>query len=348
MSLIERNRSRSGTLPQALATWLETVNTIASQAAANGVQPTPDTARQALAGLTRMYGGQGPELAEVNNVRLAGCPDIPLRLYDPGPKHDHEARPHGPLLVYLHGGGHMAGSIDVYDPIVRRVAWHTGCRTLAVEYRLAPEHPYPHGLNDCLAVLRALSGGADALQPDLRQGIMSLDTHQGIVVAGDSGGGALAATVAAQSVTDSTLNIKGQILVYPSLDYTLEHPSIQSLGRGYLLETDRIRWYFDNYFQHGECRKTASPLNMPAAGLPPTLLFTGGFCPLRDEGYTYADHLRKNAVACQHENFPDMIHAWLNIHNLAPEACESTYAVMGQWIQTVSMPGGHALIINPG
>ena len=335
MSLIERNRSRSGTLPQALAIWLETVNAIAAQAAANGVQPTPDTARQALAGLTRMYGGQGPELAEVNDVRLAGCPDIPLRLYDPGLKHDHEARPHGPLLVYLHGGGHMAGSIDVYDPIVRRVAWHTGCRTLAVEYRLAPEHPYPHGLNDCLAVLRALSAEIEASNPDTCQNIMPLDTRQGIVVAGDSGGGALAATVTAQSITDPSLNIAGQILIYPSLDYTLEHPSTQSMGRGHLLETDRIRWYFDNYFQHDECRIAASPLNMPATGLPPTLLFTGGFCPLRDEGYAYADHLRKNAVVCQHENFPDMIHAWLNIHNLVPDACESTYALMGQWIKAM-------------
>ena len=84
----------------------------------------------------------------------------------------------------------MAGSIDVYDPIVRRVAWHTGCRTLAVEYRLAPEHPYPHGLNDCLAVLRALSGGAEGSQLDSRQGIRPLDAHQGIILAGDSGGGA--------------------------------------------------------------------------------------------------------------------------------------------------------------
>ncbi|MGE4126133.1 MAG: alpha/beta hydrolase [Pusillimonas sp.] len=344
MSLIERNHSRSGTLPQALAAWLETVNTIAAQAAVNRVQPTPDTARQALAGLTRMYGGQGPELARVCDFRLAGCPDIPLRLYDPctkeGPETEaaHGPGAHGPLLVYLHGGGHMAGSIDVYDPIMRRVAWHTGCRTLAVEYRLAPEHPYPHGLNDCLAVLRALSGGAEGSQLDSRQGIRPLDTHHGIILAGDSGGGALAATLTAQSVTDSTLTITGQILVYPSLDYTLEYPSTQSMGRGYLLETDRIRWYFDNYFQHGECRKAASPLNMPATGLPPTLLFTGGFCPLRDEGYAYADHLLKNAVACQHENFPDMVHAWLNIHTLVPEACESTYAVMGQWIQTALSP----------
>ena len=303
---------RSTALLTALADWLVNVNLAVAEAAARGVQLTPALARQSLAGVTQMFGGQGPELPDVHDFTLPECPDILLRSYDPAP-----GRP-GPLVVYLHGGGHVAGSIAVYDPIIRRVAQHTGCRTIAIDYRLAPEHPYPQGLDDCAAVVRALS---------------AVPGTPGLIVAGDSGGGALAASLSAQSITDPTLHILGQILIYPSLDYTLSQPSIQTLARGYLLEAGRIRWYFDHYFRNNENRQAASPLFMPVKGLPSTLLLTAGFCPLRDEGYAYAEQLKTADVACQHVNLPDMIHAWLNIHTLIPDACDHAYRVMGDWVR---------------
>ena len=313
--------SRATSLPEGLADWLKTMNAMMAEAAARGLVPSASGARQALAGLTSMLGGQGPELVQVYDFRLPSLPDIPVRCYDPG---SGGARP---VLVYLHGGGHMAGSIDVYDPIVRRVARHTRCCTVAVEYRLAPEHPYPHGLDDCRAVVRAISAG--------QAGLKGKHGH-GVIVAGDSAGGALTATLAAESVFDAGLAIHGQILVYPSLDYTLGQPSVASIGQGgYLLEADRIRWYFDHYFSADQDRKAASPLFMPKAGLPPTLIFTAGFCPLRDEGFAYAGGLEQAGVQCRHENFPDMIHAWLNMHTLVPQACERTYEAMGQWVKAL-------------
>lgn len=311
---------RRSTLPPPLATWLQGINTLSAQASAAGVLPTPALARQALAGITRQFGGTGPELAQVTDITLPECPEIPLRLYDPAP-----GRPR-PVLVYLHGGGHMAGSIAVYDSIVRRVAHHTGFRTVAVEYRLAPEFPYPQGLNDCLTVVRALPAW-------LQQ--RGLWPRTGLVLAGDSGGGALTASVTARSIGHPGLPVRGQILLYPSLDYTLSQASVHTNGQGYLLDSGRIRWYFDNYFQAGEDRHAASPLFMPATGLPPTLILTAGFCPLRDEGYAYADHLRAAGVACQHHNLPDMVHAYLNLHELAPQACAQTYDLMAAWVKTL-------------
>ena len=307
-------------LPSALTTWLESVRTLAATAIANGIQPSPAMARMALAGMTQQLGGAGPEVACVEHLVLDDCPQIALRLYDPAPNQ------YRATLLYIHGGGHMAGSIDVYDPIIRRVANATQCRTVAIDYRLAPEHPYPYGLEDCKTVLRALPawiaahGGAQ---------------HEHVIVAGDSGGGALTATLAAHALTDASLRIRGQILIYPSLDYTLSQPSVQENGQGYLLDADKIRWYFDNYFQAQEDRHVASPLFMPMRGMAPALLFTAGYCPLRDEGYAYAQSLKDAGVACTHHNLADMIHAYLNIHTLVPQACDMTYQTMGNWVESL-------------
>lgn len=312
--------ARTQPLPSTLNTWLESVRTLTATALANAVQPTPASARLALAGMTQQLGGTGPKVACVRPLVLPEYPQVALRLYDPAPDQ------HRATLLYIHGGGHMAGSIDVYDPIIRRVAHATQCRTVAIEYCLAPEHPYPAGLEDCKNVLRALPawiaahGGAQ---------------HEPVIVAGDSGGGALTATLAAHALTDASLRIRGQILIYPSLDYTLSQPSVQENGQGYLLDADKIRWYFDNYFQAQENRRVASPLFMPVSGMAPTLLFTAGYCPLRDEGYAYAQGLQEAGVACNHHHLADMIHAYLNIHTLVPQACDMTYQTMGNWVESL-------------
>jgi len=309
--------SRSSTLQPALAPWLAGINQIAAQAAARGIEPTPAAAREALANMTLYFGGKAPEVAAVHDFALAAAPGVPLRLYDPRP-----GQPL-PVCVYLHGGGHMAGSIDVYDPIYRRLAARADCLVVAVEYRLAPEHRYPQGLEDCVRAIRALPQWLAE---------QNLGDGRGLLVAGDSGGGALTASVSALAIDDHSLKLRGQILIYPSLDYTLSQPSIVENGQGYLLETARIRWYFDQYFHDHDDRRAASPLFMPVAGLPPTLLITAGFCPLRDEGYAYAERLATAGIACEHVNLPDMLHTYLNLHALAPEACDATYDAIAKCI----------------
>ena len=123
------------------------------------------------------------------------------------------------------------------------------------------------------------------------------------------------------------------MLIYPSLDYTLEHPSISGHGEGYLLEAERIRWYFNHYFASGEDRRTASPLHMPVPeGMPATLVITAGYCPLHDEGVAYARKLREAGVACELRDYPDMIHAYLNLEDLVPQACSDTYRAIGAFL----------------
>jgi acetyl esterase/lipase len=140
----------------------------------------------------------------------------------------------------------------VYDPISRRLAAATGCVVVVPEYRLAPENPYPAALHDAYAAARGVFAALDARGlPFVRQ----------LSLAGDSAGAALAATVSARSQHDTALQIAAQVLIYPSLDYSMSLPSITENGEGYF-NSDRIAWYFDNYFQHGEDRLAASPLHM--------------------------------------------------------------------------------------
>lgn len=297
-----------------LRDWLDNANRAQAEARARGEPPTPAAARAGLAAITRACGGNGPELPWVRDIEID---TVPVRLYDPEP-----ARPKA-VCVYLHGGGHMAGSVDVYDPICRRLAAGAGCLVVSVEYRLAPEHPYPKGLDDCARVLARLRDWLAARGHAL---------PGGLAVAGDSGGGALTATLCALAAHQPELKIARQVLIYPSLDYTLAQPSVAQNGGGYLLEASRIRWYFDNYFQYGENRAAASPLCMPTDGLPPTLLVTAGFCPLRDEGYAYAARLREAGVPCTHLHLPGMVHAFLNLHELVPDACDAVYGAIGRFL----------------
>jgi acetyl esterase/lipase len=147
-----------------------------------------------------------------------------------------------------------------------------------------------------------------------------------LALAGDSGGGTFAATLSALAQNDQRLPVEKQVLIYPSLDYTLNHPSVTENGQGYLLEAERIAWYFEHYFQHGEDRRGASPLFMPVSNrLPETLVISAEYCPLRDEALAYVQRLNDTGVPCRHCHFDDMIHAYLNLESLAPDACAATY-----------------------
>jgi len=304
---------RAATPDPRLANFLERVNR--SDASAQDL--TPALMREGLAAMTRALCAPGPQIAVVYDDVLAGAnTTIPIRLYDPAPTRKL------PVCLYLHGGGHVAGSVAVYDPICRRLAALADCRVVALEYRLAPEHPYPRGLEDCAQALALLPAWLAAQR---------LGLPGGLTVAGDSGGGALTASLLACAGDD--LHVARQVLIYPSLDYTMTQPSVQENASGYLLDVSRMQWYFDQYFQAGEDRAAASPLCMPAANLPPTLLITAGFCPLRDEAYLYAERLCRAGVPCTHRHLPGMIHAFLNLHNLVPDACDRVYQTIARFIR---------------
>lgn len=310
-----------GRLSPKIQVWLENYNQTMENLRAEGFKPTPENTRKGLDELTRSLVTDGPIIPWIRDDHVdAPHRSIPVRIYHPKPDVKR------PVLVYYHGGGHMAGSIAVYDLICRKLAKAADHIVVSVDYRLAPEHPYPAGVEDAYVVAISVWETLDR---------NNLEYLKQLSIAGDSGGGALCATVAHKSQYESRLHIQHQILIYPSLDYTMASPSIDINGTGYLLEKSKIQWYFDHYFQHHEDRRKASPLYMATtAQLPETLVITAGFDPLCDEGAAYVEIIQSKGVVVKHLHFENMIHAFINMENLAKETCRSVYQAIGTFLKT--------------
>jgi acetyl esterase/lipase len=139
--------------------------------------------------------------------------------------------------------------------------------------------------------------------------------------------------VAHNSQHDEEIYIRRQAMIYPSLDYTLTSDSIEENAEGYLLQKEKIIWCFDNYFQKGEDRKSASPLHMEFTNhLPETLVITAEFCPLRDEGIAYVKKVKSTGLYAERLHFDNMIHAFLNLENLVKDECETVYRKIGEFL----------------
>lgn len=286
----------------------------------NGFKQTPTNAREGLATLTKGLVTERPEVPWTQDDLVKGAVfNVPVRLYHPDPES------HLPVLVYFHGGGHMAGSITVYDSICRKLAIASEHLVVSVDYRLAPECPYPFGLIDGLTVVKNV-------WTTLNQ--RNLNYTRQLSIGGDSGGGALCASVAHITQHDTEVDIARQMLVYPSLDYTMSMKSMDENGTGYLLHKDKIEWFFENYFQHNEDRKKASPLFMEVTkNLPQSMIITTEFCPLRDEGIVYVKKLEDSGVSTNHLHFDDMTHAFINMENLVKEQCNTFYREAGAFLK---------------
>lgn len=280
--------------------------------------------RESLANLTQAYCPYIPEIAEILDDTIPSKHNyaVPIRIFNPYPKETL------PILLYFHGGGGMAGSVTVYDPILRRLANSTRHLVIGIEYRLAPENPYPAAEIDAKTVF-------DGILPLLNKRKIP---HQPILsIGGDSGGGALAAALAhkVQEIPSSPLS--ALFLIYPSLDYTMSFSSYRNPinGQGYLLETDKVKWYFDHYFSRGENRHLASPLFAKISPhFPKTLLVTAEFCPLRDEGLAYVEKLDKAGIEVYHHHFTQMIHAFMNMETLCQKETDALYKKIDQFLNT--------------
>lgn len=317
--------SPRGTASAKLTDFLELANQNIALAKQQNIQYSPQLLRENLNKLAALMSGK-PEVSYIADkawqVKDAqhGDREIGCRVYSPAPS---KALP---VVLHFHGGGHMCGSVELYDPICRHLASIAQCVVISVEYRLAPEHPYPAGLEDCEYALRHYQSVLTEVQ-----------YQQGVSIMGDSAGGALCTSLSQRSLSDNTLNIAKQILVYPSVDYTMASASYQSNGAGFLLETPRVQWYFEQYFQEvakdAERVKQASPLHGEFnAKLPSTLIFTAGCDPLRDEGIAYANTLTAAGVQVQHHQFEDMIHAYMLLQDLVSEECLATYRMIAAFL----------------
>nr|WP_321461784.1 alpha/beta hydrolase [uncultured Cohaesibacter sp.] len=304
-----------------LVGYLKDLNATVAQLVAAGFKPNATNAREGLANLTKTYVTNIPAVSKIqDDVIPAEGFHVPVRIYNPAP--DEEL----PVVIYYHGGGHMCGSVTVYDPICRKVALATRHIVIAPEYRLAPECPYPAGVIDAYATLK----GAFAV---LAANGMKFKREVSIV--GDSGGGALCGAVAGMAQFDVSVKIKKQFMIYPSLDYTMDSKSMEENGVGYLLQAGKIAWYFDNYLKNGECRKSVSPLYGDfTKNLPETFVVTAEFCPLRDEGKAYYEKVRSAGVAATHVNMDGMIHTFMNMEDLVEEECAFVYDKMNSFLNS--------------
>jgi acetyl esterase len=219
-----------------------------------------------------------------------------------------------PAIVYLHGGGWSVGTLQTYDPLCRQLANATGSIVIYVDYRLAPEHPFPAAFDDARQALRYVHDNYAWL---------GIDPHR-IGVGGDSAGGNIAAAICLAERNDSSAyQLAFQILLYPCLDMMACMPSHKELSDGYVLTSELYRWYRQNYLggfeKPGHWR--LSPLFAhDVGGLPPAVILYAGFDPLRDEAAAYAERLRRAGGKVQTLYFPDMIHGFMALGGAIPEA----------------------------
>ncbi len=272
-----------------------------------------------------------PPVASVQDLRAAGPHGpIALRAYRPtGSAADTVL----PVLVYFHGGGWVIGDLDTHDVLCRELANAAGCAVVAVDYRLGPEHRFPAAVDDCLAAVRWVREQAAALRVDARR----------LAVGGDSAGGNLAA-VACLALRDALEPLPVfQLLIYPATDMRAVAPSHAQHAQGYLLTADSIAYYRGHYVPDA-ARWTdwrASPLLAVDHGrLPPALVITAGFDPLRDEGRQFADALSGAGTKAQYVCFERQIHGFVTMGRLIDEA-NTAVALCGAALRrALAVPAG--------
>lgn len=222
-------------------------------------------------------------------------------------------------LVYFHGGGWVVGSLDSHDRVCRVLADEAGVVLVAVDYRLAPEHPFPAAADDAIAAARAILADAGAFGIDPAR----------LAVAGDSAGGNLSAVVA-QALRDDARRPVLQVLVYPGTDMTRSMRSHGQFRDSYFLSKDASDWYLERYMGKSGAERDprASPLfASDLSRLPPALVITAGFDPLRDEGRAYADKMAAAGVTVEHVCVEGMPHGFLTLGGALTEAARIVHLV---------------------
>jgi acetyl esterase len=264
---------------------------------------TPDEARATMLAQSAAL-GKPETVAKVENRTIPGPEsDIPIRIYTPAAN--------GPLagLVFFHGGGWVIGSIDTHDNLCRSIANAAGCVVVSVEYRLAPEHKFPAGIEDAYAATCWTFQHADRLGIDSRR----------IAVGGDSAGGNLAAVVSLMARDRGGPNLALQVLLYPITDHNLDTASYLTYSDGYLLTRDGMAWFWNHYLPEGVLpdQPYVSPLRAKnLSGLPPALVITAECDPLCDEGNAYARRLETAGVRVTWSCYPGMIHGFVRRNRL--------------------------------
>ncbi|MEQ4716595.1 alpha/beta hydrolase [Nonomuraea sp. B19D2] len=285
----------------------------------------PAKARAEYRARIRELAGPGPaQICPAEDTELAG---VPVRVYRPlgvtGPT--------APGVVFLHGGGWVIGDLDTHDMHARALAVAADAVVVSVDYRRAPEHPYPVPLDDCWAVTEHVAQHATTLGIDPTQ----------LAVAGDSAGGNLAAAVALRA-RDAAVPLRAQLLVYPVTDPTMSTTSYTTYANDHYLTADAMRWFIDAYLPDPAARTLplAAPLHAPdLAGLPPAIVVTAEYDPLRDEGAAYADRLRKAGVPTTEIGVPT-VHGFLEFVHEIPAALRARDNILREFAALIRADRG--------
>jgi acetyl esterase len=274
------------------------------QLAAAGAPPLHElSVEEARQVIVQLFGTTGaPEaVGAVQNRTIPGAAgEMPTRIYTPsgtGPF---------PVLVYFHGGGWVIGNLDAYDATCRALTNAAGCIVVAMEYRLAPEHKFPAAPEDCYAATQWVAANAAAIGGDPAR----------LAIGGDSAGGNLTAVVAHMARDRGGPALRYQLLVYPVTDYHFDTASYRENAEGYLLTKDAMVWFWNHYLRSTTdgTNPLASPLRAAnLRGLPPAMVLTAEFDPLRDEGEAYAARLQEAGVPVTLRRYEGMIHGFFSL-----------------------------------
>ena len=283
------------------------------------------TPAQARAGFRQLaLGARTPEsvlpVGSVEDRALPGAGgDLAVRVYRPEPDSP------VPTVVLFHGGGWVIGDLDTHDAMARSLCRDCRAVVVSVDYRLAPEAPFPAAVEDAVAATRWAAAHLDELGGDDR-----------LAVAGDSAGGNLAAVVAQSLRDEAGAALVAQLLVYPATDATGDYPSRVENGTGYFLERPTMDWFMRHYSAGGAVLTDprVSPLRAAdLSGLPPAVVVTAGFDPLRDEGEAYAAALRDAGVPVQVRRFDSMIHGFFDMGQISPAAQDAVAQTCAMFAQ---------------
>jgi acetyl esterase len=265
----------------------------------------PVEARNSRLEPMRLLGGEPIALGHVEDLSVPGPGGaVPVRVY---------ASERGgvrPALIYFHGGGFVFGNLDTHDAVCRALAKESGSVVISVDYRLSPEHKFPAAVEDAHAVTLWVAANAERLGVDARR----------IAVGGDSAGGNLATVIAMRCRDAGGPALASQVLFYPVMDFSsFETGSYRELGEGYFLTRAAMDWFRGHYIASADLKRhpEVSPLLASnLCGLPPALVITAEFDPLRDEDEAYAERLRQAGVPVTMSRYPGMIHGFVSMRGV--------------------------------
>lgn len=271
-------------------------------------QESPKMEQVPLADARQMYRAMGQvadvprgPIALVEDFQIPGpAGSIAARRYDNRPD-----RPAGPVMVFFHGGGFVIGDLDTHDPFCAEAARQLDLPVVAIDYRLAPEHPFPAAPEDCEAAARWIAANMECT---------------GLVLSGDSAGGNLTiVTALALRDAPAARPVIAQFPIYPAVSTQDDWQSYRDLGTGYLLTSEAMDW-FGKCYQWVEDDRRAAPLNFSAEGMPPTLLLTAGLDPLRDQGRAYAGKLIAAGVPTIYREAKGNLHGLITLAQAIPSS----------------------------